>query len=134
MPERNPFSPRYSIVIFDGVCCLCNGFVDFILKHDKNKNFRLLPSQSSAAQKMLSVFGFASQVNDSVYLIQGGNIYKESAAGLRILKTLGFPFSLCYVFMVVPAFLRNMIYRVIAQNRYRWFGKKESCRLLPPQE
>ena len=133
-PQKIPYAIRHSIVIFDGVCHLCNGFVDFILKHDKNKNFRLLPNQSSAAGKMLSVFGLVSQINDSVYLIQGGKVYKESAAGLRILRTLGVPFNLCYVFMVVPSFLSNIVYRIIAQNRYRWFGKRESCRLLLPQE
>lgn len=127
-------APRHSTVIFDGVCHLCNGSVDFLLRHDRRKSFRLLTNQTEKARKILSVFGFAEKANDSVYLLQGGRIYKESTAGLRVLKTLGFPFNLCYVFIIVPSFLRNLIYRFIARNRYRWFGKRETCRLLPPQE
>jgi predicted DCC family thiol-disulfide oxidoreductase YuxK/uncharacterized protein YqjF (DUF2071 family) len=133
-PQKIPCASRHSIVIFDGVCHLCNGFVDFILKHDRLKNFKLLANQSVKAQKFLSVFGLQDKANESVYLVQGGEIYRESAAALRILKTLGFPWNLCYVFIIVPSLLRNMIYRIIAGNRYRWFGKKETCRLLPPQE
>ncbi len=133
-PQKILYVPLHSVVIFDGVCHLCNGFVDFILKHDRRKDFRLLANQSVKAQKILSVFGLQDKANASVYLVQGAHIYKESTAVLRILKTLGFPLNLCYVLMIVPSFLRNMIYRIVAGNRYRWFGKRETCRLLPPQE
>lgn len=133
-PRRLNYSPHYAILIFDGICYLCNGFVDFIIKHDKRKSFLLLPSQDKKARDILRVFDLEEKSDTSVFLVQGGRIYKESTAALLILQKMGFPFNLFMVLIIIPPFIRNAFYRLIALNRYRWFGRRQTCRFLPTEE
>ena len=121
------------VILFDGVCNLCNGTVDFILKRDKLKKFRFVPLQSEAGELIKQHFGLP-EMPDSVALLHGGNMYMESEAAIKIARMLPFPWNLAGIFRVVPLRWRNCIYRWVARNRYRWFGKKSTCRIPSPYE
>lgn len=133
-PKKLLWTAHHTIVIFDGVCHLCNGFVDFIFKHDKRRAFILLPSQAQKAKGILRAFDLHEKADTSVFLVQGGKIYQESTAALRVLQNMGFPYNLFMVLIIIPPFIRNVFYRLIARNRYRWFGRRQTCRFLPAEE
>jgi predicted DCC family thiol-disulfide oxidoreductase YuxK len=121
------------VILFDGVCNLCNGTVDFLLKRDKKKRFRFVSLQSEAGELIKQHFGLP-EIPDSVALISNGNIYVESEAALEIARMLPFPWNFAGIFRIVPLRWRNSIYRWIARNRYRWFGRKSTCRIPAPEE
>lgn len=121
------------IIIFDGVCNLCNGTVDFIVKRDKKKQFRFAALQSETGKKFLSDFQVKPNA-DSVVLIYQNKIFIESDAALEIARFLSFPWKFLAVFKYFPKKFRDRIYRWIARNRYRWFGKCETCRIPTPEE
>ena len=122
------------IIIFDGVCNFCNATVNFIMKYDKKSRFYFTANQSGEGQKILQDFGIETTDVGTIYLYTAGKIYHKSTAALRIASFLQFPFNLAYAFIIVPAFFRDAIYSFIAKNRYKWFGKKESCRIPSPEE
>lgn len=122
-----------SIVIFDGYCNLCSNSVIFILKNDKKDNFRFTSLQSEYTQKLTEIEKKKTKIPDSIILLENGNVYTQSTAALRIAKKLRWPFPLAYAFIIVPPFIRNAIYRFIAQNRYKWFGKRDTC-FIPEQD
>jgi predicted DCC family thiol-disulfide oxidoreductase YuxK len=113
------------VILFDGECNLCNGWVQFVLKHDKKKIFRFGTLQRNASEYLSKIPRVSGKAIDSIYLIENGNFYFQSIAVLRILKLLGFPWSIAYVFVIIPPFIRNHLYRFVAANRYQWFGKRE---------
>ena len=118
------------IVLFDGVCNLCNGAVRFIIKHDRFGKFRFASLQSDAGRALLERNGVTHWGTDSIVFIpQQGDAFRESSAVLYILKELGQGWQLFFPLIHIPTFLRDGIYRFIARNRYRWFGKKEKCML-----
>ena len=121
-----------SIVLFDGVCNLCNSAVAFIIKRDKEKIFKLSPLQSSFSESLNEQFHFKQPLLNSIILIENNKVYYKSTAALRVVKKLSGPIKILYIFIVVPAFIRDAVYSVIAKNRYRWFGKK-SCESPHPQ-
>ncbi|MCB0835833.1 MAG: thiol-disulfide oxidoreductase DCC family protein [Bacteroidetes bacterium] len=123
-----------SIIIFDGVCNFCNASVDFIMKRDKQKRFKFTANQNEAGKEILSKENIDTEDVGTIYLLDEGKLYKESTAALRIARHLTFPWNLAYGFVVVPRFLRDPVYQLIARNRYKWFGKKDSCRLPSPEE
>jgi len=116
-----------SIILFDGICNLCNSSVQFVLKHDIKKKFLFASLQSDAAIKHLLQFNYKNKDFDSIVLIEGNKIYNKSSAALRIAKELGLFWNVFYVFIILPKFIRDGIYDYIAGNRYKWFGKKNSC-------
>ncbi len=120
-----------SIVFFDGVCNLCSGSVQFIIRHDKRNKFRFSSLQGDLASKTLS--GNAIKHLDSIVLRQNNKLYTRSTAALKIAAGLSFPINLLYIFIIVPPFIRNFVYDYIAKNRYRWFGKMEACWLPSPE-
>jgi len=122
-----------AIVLFDGVCTLCNHSVQFIIKRDKKSYFKFGALQSEQGKALLQKHNLSTETLDSVVLIEGNKAYTYSTAPLRILRKLPLPWSLLYVFIVVPTCIRNPIYKWIGRNRYQWFGKKESC-LMPTPE
>ncbi|MDX2247831.1 MAG: thiol-disulfide oxidoreductase DCC family protein [Bacteroidia bacterium] len=122
------------VIIFDGVCNFCNASINFVMDRDPKGEFKFAANQSEAGQKILREAGEPTEEIGTVYLYENGKIYKESAAALRIARRLVFPWNLSYVFILIPAFIRDFFYRIIARNRYRWFGKRESCRLPSPEE
>ena len=119
-------------ILFDGVCNLCNGSVNWIIDRDKKNEFTFSALQSDFAKKRLKEVGHADYM-DSIVLDDEGKIFTESDAVLRILKHLGGIYSLSVVFLIVPTFIRNFVYKTIANNRYKWFGKQETCRVPTPE-
>lgn len=120
------------VLLFDGVCNLCDGSVKFILRHEKNSDLKFAAIQSEAGQKLLSQKNIDPEQIDSVILIKGGKVYTESDAVLNVTKFLKFPYSLCNILRVVPKPVRNFFYKKVASNRYRWFGKRDSCMMPTP--
>jgi predicted DCC family thiol-disulfide oxidoreductase YuxK len=118
-----------AIVLFDGVCTLCHGAMHFIIDRDPHKIFRFASLQSQAAADLLRAHGLAPPVGDpdTIVLIEDGKVYQRSTAALRIAKRLRAPYPLLSVFYLCPTFLRDLIYRLIAKNRYRWFGRYDTC-------
>jgi len=126
-------SGNHKIILFDGVCNLCNGAVTFIIKRDKKDVFKFAALQSEIGQELISKFNIDTEKVDSIILIDGEKYYSKSSAALRISKDLSGAYPLLFGFMVVPKFIRNSVYDYIAKNRYKWFGKKESC-MIPTSE
>ena len=122
-----------SIILFDGVCNLCNNSVQFIITRDKNNHFIFASLQSDAAQDILLHFQSNNSDIDSIILIDNGKIFDKSSAILKISSKLNGFWKYSYVFIIVPKFVRDLCYTLIAQNRYKWFGKKESC-MIPTKE
>ncbi|SHF86802.1 Predicted thiol-disulfide oxidoreductase YuxK, DCC family [Mariniphaga anaerophila] len=121
------------LVLFDGVCNLCNGTVNFILKRDKQKQFRFVALQSEAGMKIKQKLKIPNDV-DSVVLIYNGKVFYESDAALKIVRLLPAPWKWLAAFQIIPQNLRNTVYRRIARNRYHWFGKKNVCRIPTASE
>jgi predicted DCC family thiol-disulfide oxidoreductase YuxK len=121
-----------SIVLFDGVCKFCNGAVNFVISHDHQKRFKFAPLESEIGRELRAKYAIDPRV-DSLVLIEDGRAYVHSTAGLRIWKGLGGIWSLAYAFIIVPAFIRDFLYRTFAKFRYRLFGRTDEC-LLPTPE
>ena len=121
------------VILFDGVCNLCNGSVQFILKRDKKNKFRFGSLQGNYGQQMMKKLQMPSGDMYSFILQENEKVYTRSTAALRVLKLLGGKWKLFYSFIVIPKFVRDGVYRFIAQNRYRWFGKKEECWIPDPK-
>jgi len=122
----------HPIILFDGVCNLCNGAVQFVIKHDKNKLFKFASLQSTFGQQTLTENHLSNVILNSFILLENGKLYTKSTAALRVIKKLDKGWPLLYVFMIVPPIIRNAVYTWIANNRYKWFGKQESCWLPTP--
>ena len=122
-----------SIILFDGVCNLCNASVKFIIKHDKKAQFLFASFQSDAAKEILLQFNLKNLNEKSVILIETGKVYDKSTAALKIAKQLKGGFKLLYGFIFVPKFLRDWVYNFLANHRYNWFGKRESCMVPSPE-
>jgi predicted DCC family thiol-disulfide oxidoreductase YuxK len=122
-----------AIILFDGVCNFCNSSVNFIIVHDKKNYFKFTPLQSDLGIKLLEKYNFDNSKTDSVILIENDNIYTKSTAALKISKHLNRLYSLLYILIIIPTFIRNFVYDIIAKNRYKWFGKKDSC-MMPSAE
>ena len=123
----------HPIVLFDGVCNLCSTSVQFILQRDPTGKFRFASLQSDLAQRLLTERGLDPKALDSVVVIDGDRLYRESDAALRIARDMKGAWKALAVFRVIPRPVRDWAYRLIARNRYRWFGKKESCWLPTPE-
>ena len=117
------------IIFFDGICILCNRAVDFLVRRDRKKKFRFASLQSEYSRNFLSQYRPDLLNLDSLALYDAGKIYVKSAAVLKIAKHLGLPWSFAAIFYCIPGPLRDWLYDYIARNRYKWFGKRESCRL-----
>lgn len=124
-----------TFVFFDGVCNFCNSTVNCIMKHDRKGRVKFASLQSAYAQTYLPTVGIDPTALESVIVVRGGKVYRESSAALRIARSLsgGWPL-LGYLGYVLPPFIRNAIYRWIARNRYKWYGKREACRMPTPEE
>lgn len=125
--ERN-----HDIVLFDGVCNLCNSAILFIIKRDKKDRFRFAPLDSDIGKELLSQHHMDSSKIDSIVLISGDSAFAKADAALNISKHLTHLWPLLYGFKIIPSFISNKIYDFIARNRYKWFGKKESCMIPTP--
>jgi predicted DCC family thiol-disulfide oxidoreductase YuxK len=120
-------------ILFDGVCNLCNGFVQFVIARDPGAHFRFAALSSPAAARVLEQAGVTLPPPDTIILIEDGAIYCRSDAPLRIARRLAFPWPLAYGLIVVPRFIRDRVYDFIAARRYRWFGRRDAC-MVPTAE
>jgi predicted DCC family thiol-disulfide oxidoreductase YuxK len=123
----------HPLVLFDGVCNLCSRSVQTILRHDRQARFRFASLQSPLGEKLRDDLGIDREKVDSVILVEGGRWYKESDAALRIAHGLGGLWKAFGILRLVPRPLRDAAYRLIARNRYRWFGKTETCWVPTPE-
>ncbi|MFZ5942370.1 MAG: thiol-disulfide oxidoreductase DCC family protein [Bacteroidota bacterium] len=117
------------VILFDGYCHLCSRSVRFVKRHSRPGRFVFLPVSSPETQSLLGGSKLAGPLPDTLILISGEEILFRSRAALRISAQLRFPWNLATVFYLFPRFLRDPLYDLIARNRYRWFGKRESCYL-----
>lgn len=129
-----PTAPAHYIVLFDGVCNLCDHTVQFVLKHDTRKQFVFGSLQGKAGQAYLQQFHLPTDHFNSFILVEGDKLYTRSTGVLRLLKHLGKGWQLLYAFIIIPPFIRDALYRFIAKNRYTWFGRKEQCRVPTIEE
>lgn len=128
-----PLGTPRALLLFDGVCNLCNGLVNFVLDHDSEGDFLLGALQSEAARPYLRAFGVDPEALDTVVLIENGQLYRRSTAALRVVRRLDAPWLLLYGLVVVPRPVRDWMYDRIASNRYQWFGKRSECRVPTPE-
>lgn len=122
-----------SIILFDGVCNLCNASVNFVIKHDKKAQFLFASFQSDAAKEIMLHFNLKNLNLDSIVLIDDGKIYEKSTAILIIARLLNGGYKLFYFFIVIPKSVRDRLYSYIAKNRYKFFGKRERCMIPSPE-
>ena len=120
------------IILFDGVCNFCNATINFVIDHDPEKHFKFASLQSDIGQKILTKFNKNTKDFDSVILLKDNQLYQKSAAALEITKHLSGFWKYLSVFRILPAFFLNFFYDIIAKNRYKIFGKADSCRMPTP--
>lgn len=124
---------QWQIILFDGVCNLCNGSVIFVLQRERTPTFKFASIQSEAGKELLKWCGLPPDYNQAVVLIDCGRIYLGSTAALKVGQQLKFPWSLsAYIGFIVPKFVRDWVYNQIARNRYQWFGKRDVCMVRCP--
>lgn len=122
-----------NIILFDGICNLCNFSVQFILKKDRKAVFKFASQQSEKGKSLLQKYRLDSDNINSFVYISENKVYLKSTAALKVAQKLGFAWNMLYVFMIVPPFIRDNIYTLIANNRFRLFGKSNTCLLPKPQ-
>lgn len=126
-------TPNNPVILFDGVCNLCNGAVQFIIKRDKHGVFRFAPLQSNFGQDQLRNAGLVFSSVETIILVEDGKFYQRSDAALRISKHLSGAWPLLYSFRILPRVIRDGVYNWVARNRYRFFGKRDECMIPTPE-
>jgi len=126
------FPREEPVVLFDGVCNLCSGSVQFLIEHDPEAKLRFAPLQSAVARELLEGVGLHDYDFDSIVLVEGEEYYTKSTAALRIARRLDRPWSLLWTLRYVPRVLRDAVYDVVASSRYAVFGKKDRCMVPTP--
>ena len=125
------FFKNKSIVLFDGYCNLCDSSVQFVLNHEKNQELLFTSLQSELGKQLLNYFNLNNA--ESVILIENNKCYSQSSAALRITRYLKGAYPMLFLFIIVPPFIRNWVYNYNEKNRYKWYGKKDSC-MIPNKE
>jgi predicted DCC family thiol-disulfide oxidoreductase YuxK len=120
------------ISLFDGVCNLCNSSVQFIIKRDRKNRFLFASLQGHTGQEYLRRFNLPADTFNSFLLVEDNHYYTRSTSALRIARSLSGGWPLLYAFIIVPRFIRDAVYNLIAKNRYKWFGKQEACWIPTP--
>ncbi|TXE06021.1 thiol-disulfide oxidoreductase DCC family protein [Gelidibacter salicanalis] len=129
-----PIEKNKQLILFDGVCNLCNTSVQYVIKNDQQDVFRYTALQSAIGQEVLEHFKIDRNETDSILLYsESDGISYKSTAALKIVSKLGFPRNLLAIFLIVPAFIRNWVYDYIAKNRYKWYGQKDECMIPTPE-
>lgn len=116
-------------ILFDGVCNLCNGVVKFITKRDKNKKFSFLSLQSEEGKKILSRYNINALETDSIVYVKNNQAYIKSRAVLKIAGDLSGIYKIFIVFKIFPVFINDYFYDFVAKNRYKFFGKNDTCEI-----
>jgi len=127
MKNQNP------VILFDGICNLCSGWVQFLIRKDTNMKFRFAPIQSETGQRLLHTVGLESSNIETVIYLKENECFRESSAVLEILKDLGGLWTFASVLKLIPGTLRDGFYRFIAKKRYRFFGKRTTCFIPTPE-
>jgi predicted DCC family thiol-disulfide oxidoreductase YuxK len=127
MPGEQP------LVLFDGVCNFCNYWVNFAIRKNKKNNLRFTPIQGETASRLLPQFSISTTELSSVIFINNGKVYTQSSAALQIARHLKGGWKLIFGLYIIPKFIRDFVYNIIAKNRYKWFGKANEC-MLPSKE
>jgi predicted DCC family thiol-disulfide oxidoreductase YuxK len=130
----DPVPHNKQLILFDGVCNLCNNSVLFIIKRDKKNQFLFAPLQSNIGKTIIREFSIDTEKIDSILLYQPikNKLHYKSTAALKIAQSLKFPINLMAIFFVIPNIIRDWVYEYIAKNRYKWFGKKDACMIPTP--
>ncbi|MDN5215372.1 thiol-disulfide oxidoreductase DCC family protein [Fulvivirgaceae bacterium BMA12] len=121
------------VLLFDGVCNLCNGVVQFVIKRDPDAKFSFTSLQSNMGQRLLQKFQLPTSDFESFVLVEGDRYYRKSTAALRLFSKLGGGWRLLYVFMIVPVPIRDFFYSLVANNRYKIFGRTDECWIPTPE-
>lgn len=121
------------IILFDGICNFCNSSVNFIIDHDKHNRFKFAALQTEAGQELLKKHNLPTEDFDSFILVDGDRYYKKSSAALHTVKDFPGLWKLLYAFITIPPFIRDIFYNILAKNRYKWFGKRDECRMPTPE-
>lgn len=124
---------KHKIILFDGVCNLCNASVNFVIQRDKKDAFRFAPLQSAIGKELASKFTIDDSELDSIILIDNEKCFIKSTAALHIAKQLSGGYPLLFGFIIIPSVLRNWVYDFVARNRYKWYGEKENCMVPTPE-
>lgn len=134
MPSSTPRATRdHPILLFDGVCNLCNGAVQWIIRRDPAGHFRFAALQSPTGRRLLRQAGLPVDALDTVVLYEQGRFYTHSDVPLRVCRQLGAPWSWLYGLHIVPRALRDAVYRWVARRRYGWFGRRDQCMIPTPE-
>ncbi len=134
-----PLAPTHAVIVFDGICALCNGWVRFLLRHDHKQRYRFAAMQGDSGRGLLAAHGLDPDDPSSFLLIEYDigappRISTDTDAMRRVLIGLGGAWRLAALFALLPRFMRNPLYRAVARNRYRWFGRHDTCMLLDPAQ
>lgn len=124
---------NHPVVLFDGVCNLCDHAVQFIIRHDRHRKLRFASLQSGYAAGRLETTNLPPTYLDSFVLLEAGRCYTRSTAALRVARYFGGLWQLLYVFILIPRPIRDAVYNLVGRYRYRWFGKKNSCMVPTPE-
>jgi predicted DCC family thiol-disulfide oxidoreductase YuxK len=132
--SAEPSGASPAIIVFDGVCALCNGWVRFLLRHDRRERYRFAAMQTPAGRALLAANGLDPDDPSSFLLIENGRAWTDTDAIRRVVAGLGGVWRVAHVLALLPSSVRDRIYRTIARNRYRWFGRHETCFLPTPEQ
>jgi len=121
------------IILFDGVCNLCNSAINFVILRDPNNRFLFAPLQSASGEALVKKYHIDTSQVDSIILIKNNTAYSKSTAALKIAQSLSGLWPLFTLFIIIPPFIRNWVYDFVARNRYQWYGKKEACMIPTPE-
>ena len=122
------------LIVFDGMCVLCSANARFVLKQDRRRCFRLTTAQGPLGEALYRHYGLANGDYETMLVIDGGRLLTESDAAIAIARGLGWPWRVAAAARIVPRPLRDSVYRLIARNRYRWFGRRETCWVPGPSD
>jgi predicted DCC family thiol-disulfide oxidoreductase YuxK len=125
--------PEKQLILFDGVCNLCNTYVQFVINRDSQNKFLFASLQSDTGQDVLKHFGLNTTELKTLVLLQDNHIYTKSTGALRVLKQLDGLWKFSYIFIAIPSPIRDLFYNFVATNRYRFFGKKDYCMMPTPE-
>jgi predicted DCC family thiol-disulfide oxidoreductase YuxK len=120
-------------ILFDGVCNFCNGAVNFVIRRDKQSTIKFAALQSAAGMQLLQQYNLPITDMKSFVFVENGVAYTQSTAALKVCKYLGAGWPLCKAFFIVPKFIRDGLYNLVAKNRYKWFGQKDTCMIPTPE-
>lgn len=131
MGEHLALEKLDNLVLYDGVCKFCNSSVNFVLDHEKNDQLKFTPLQSELGSEILKAHGYPMDYTESILFLSKGKLEGKAKAALKISKFLKSPWSLAQIFLIIPSFISDFFYNIIAKNRYKWFGQTDAC-MLPP--